>query len=474
MAIFGVVAYMNFGDIGYPRVYHRWDFFHYYIGSKYSNELGYEGIYAATAIAESELGPEHAAEVRRRSIRNLATDTVEPASVVLASPAPYKGAFSATRWEAFKNDVAWFRAQCNASWWRDMQVDHGFNPSPVWTMVGGRLASLAPASDHFLRILSALDLVLFGVLFGAIMMVFGNEVAAVTVLFWGTQWPADFVFTWGGFLRQDWLCAVILAACCAKSGRHRWAGVLVAYAAVVRVFPALLAVGVVVAAAWHWRRSRSVRPDHGAFLKGFFHGAVTLSLLAGVAVGPSSLPAFQHHIRAHARTPATNLMGLKTAVVFDYAERVEALLDTQKADPFSAWKSARAARSVARAPIFAALALSACAFLVLAMRRPQELWVTLAQSAVLLPILLESTNYYYSFLLLLPLLSALSTRFAVLSLSVAAASAAQLVWTRTAASLDVRCVVQSVLILGFGLAAAALVSRTRGHVPVHVVQCERA
>jgi hypothetical protein len=460
MTVFGIVGYMNFGDIGYVRVYHRWEFFHYYMGSKYSDELGYKRIYAATAIAESELGPTSAAEVRKRSIRNLNTDTVEPASVALDDPAPYKDRFTPERWASFKRDVRWFRAQCSADWWRDMQKDHGYNPSPVWTMLGHAVGSVAPASDTFLRFLSAIDLVLFGVLFGAVAVAFGGEVAAVVVLYWGTQWPADFVFTWGGFLRQDWICAVVLAACFAKAGRWRWSGALVAYAALVRVFPVLLAGGVFMAAAWHWCRHSELRPDHRAFFRGFFESVAALVVLASLAVGPRSFVAFQQHIRAQSQTPATNLMGLKTALIFDFAERVDATKDDKSADPFHAWKAAREIRSRARAPLFYLLALTGCTLVGWSVRRPREIWVTMAQSAVLFPLLLESTNYYYSLFLLVPLLCSLGPRFAIVALTGAALSAAGIVWARTSGAFDVRCVVQSVIFLAMGLTAAILGGRT--------------
>ena len=48
--------------------YHRWEFFHYYLGSKYDRELGYERLYHCAAVAQADSG--QANEVRARKLRD--------------------------------------------------------------------------------------------------------------------------------------------------------------------------------------------------------------------------------------------------------------------------------------------------------------------------------------------------------------------------------------------------------------------
>src|SRR5688572_302845 len=53
----------------YYDYYHRHEFYHYYLGSKYFDELGYKRIYTCTAIAEVELG--HGSQIRTGHMRDL-------------------------------------------------------------------------------------------------------------------------------------------------------------------------------------------------------------------------------------------------------------------------------------------------------------------------------------------------------------------------------------------------------------------
>src|SRR5688572_13090918 len=56
LAFASIVAYFQFFNTGYQDFYHRWEFFHYYVGSKYFRELGYDNLYRCTAVAELDLG----------------------------------------------------------------------------------------------------------------------------------------------------------------------------------------------------------------------------------------------------------------------------------------------------------------------------------------------------------------------------------------------------------------------------------
>ena len=144
LAIASIAAWFHFFRLEYSGYYHRWEFFHYYLGAKYPKELGYERIYHCTALADAETG--NIVAVRHRRMRDLSVDVLVPARQALEQPAVCKDHFSAARWEQFKADVAWLRgASGSGKWWNDMQADHGFNPSPVWTAAGHALVSIAPA-----------------------------------------------------------------------------------------------------------------------------------------------------------------------------------------------------------------------------------------------------------------------------------------------------------------------------------------
>src|SRR5205823_8586449 len=59
LGLAAIVAYFNGFNFGYPRYYHRWDQYHYYMGAKYFPELGYTNLYKCAVTAEDELGQEH-------------------------------------------------------------------------------------------------------------------------------------------------------------------------------------------------------------------------------------------------------------------------------------------------------------------------------------------------------------------------------------------------------------------------------
>ena len=64
LTILGLGAYYDFGNPNtrYPDYYHRHEFYHYYLGSKYFEEVGYTRLYECSMIAEVENG--RAADIR--------------------------------------------------------------------------------------------------------------------------------------------------------------------------------------------------------------------------------------------------------------------------------------------------------------------------------------------------------------------------------------------------------------------------
>ncbi|HQB45179.1 MAG TPA: hypothetical protein PLV85_16330, partial [Polyangiaceae bacterium] len=145
LATVAIVFFFLFYHLSYKDYYHRWEFFHYYMGSKYTKELSYKRIYICAAIADAETGNQTA--VKRRKMRDLsATNLLIPSKPFLEEPEICKSHFSEARWEDFKKDLQFFRRVSGGGYWKDMQKDHGYNPPPIWTIAGHYLSSLQPAS----------------------------------------------------------------------------------------------------------------------------------------------------------------------------------------------------------------------------------------------------------------------------------------------------------------------------------------
>src|SRR5258706_4150088 len=124
-----------------------------------------------------------------------------------------------------------------------MQNDHGYNPPPVWTVMGHFWSSLHPATDEYIRFLAYFDLCFLAGMFAAIYWAFGWRVFAVAAIFWGCQLPAEYFWTGGAFMRQDWLSWLVLSACLVRKPFYALAGAAFAYSTLFRVFPGGLLVG---------------------------------------------------------------------------------------------------------------------------------------------------------------------------------------------------------------------------------------
>ncbi|MBI5533697.1 MAG: hypothetical protein HY898_13335 [Deltaproteobacteria bacterium] len=443
LAVAAIACFFQFFHLSYKGYYHRWELFHYYMGSKYAKELSYERIYVCAAIADAETG--NLKVVKHRKLRDLRVNTLVPSSEYLAHPEQCKDHFTPEKWESFKSDLIWFRnAAGNGSWWNDMQKDHGYNPPPVWTIAGHYFSLIQPANDGFFKQLAAIDVTLTALMFIAIGWAFGWRILLVGVIFWGIQEPAPFYWTGGAFLRQDWFFLAVLAACLARKKWLFWAGFCLMYAGLLRVFPLVLWGGpgvVVLAAIWRYFTRRgetadprtikalpysdaSANPDadkpslrelwdkvwmrHARLIAG---GVVALAILfpwsLHVADGMTAWKEFTHHISVHNNTPLTNHMGLKTVIATSPSGRMKYSRDNRLLDPFERWKEDRRVRFHKYQFVYWGVIAAFAGMLALACWRIRSIWVAMALSLILVVSLVEATCYYYSIWILAALLTRL-------------------------------------------------------------------
>jgi hypothetical protein len=403
LAAMAVAAYFRFGDIGHARFYHQHELFHYYLGSKYSRELGYEGLYRCVAVAQSELGQKN--EVLVRKMMDLRTDVMVPARTALEHPEACLDRFTPERWAAFKTDVGLIRGSVRLQYWNGMQTDHGYNPPPVWTVMGHFWSSLHSATEGYLELLSLFDLALFAAMFAAIAWAFGWRVLAVAAIFWGCQLPGESLWTMGAFLRQDWLLLLVLSACLVRKRWYALGGAALAYSALLRVFPGVLAAGWAVMAAAHVVRHRRLAASHLRLLWGGALATVALVSISVAVAGADAYGGFYRHILVHKNTPLTNNMGLETVLSQSYEGRSAFTRDEKKVDPFEEWETLRRVRLHAFRPFQAVLLVALGLALVVVLRRHRSLYVALALSLAVVVAVVELICYYYSMFILSALLS---------------------------------------------------------------------
>jgi len=436
LSVLAFGAYFDFGNpkTRYPEYYHRHEFYHYYLGSKYSHELSYTRLYFCTAIAEVELG--RGSEIRKREIRDLRVNLIKPMTdtYVLSDPSQCKKYFTASRWEAFKKDVNWFWSVSRGSYWENMMKDHGYNPPPVWTMEGKFFGSFAPAGDGFFKILASLD-VLFHV--GVVLLMFwafGWRVGALATVWWGCNAPANFYWTGGAFLRQDWFFFLVASSALARKRKFFLAGAALTWSALLRVFPLIFFAGWGIIILFHivkkWRERRAgpapvveettsrkkkaasqkktterqtggllslLHPDHRRLIAGCIVAGGILIPASVVVAGPGAYREFiAHTLRTHTNTPLTNTMGLETILVHNWDGRMRFTRDDNLDDPFQGWKQGRLDRH--HKLRFVHLGIVALLFLwtAWALRRTKSLWIGQALAAPLVFALTNLTCYYYS------------------------------------------------------------------------------
>ena len=243
-ALAAVATYVDFGVFRYGTYLNEWDFYHYYVGSKYAPELGYTNLYGATLAADAETGLRY----HGREVRDLATAQTRDVRSVAAQADRYRQRFSEARWRDFVADIAWFKVQLPENRWSLVLADHGYNGTPAWSFVVGGLVtrhlSVREPLGRWLMLM--LDPVLL--LSAAIVVAwsFGMRAALLMVVFIGTHYLLSWGHLKGALLRTDFAMCSVLAVCFVKKGRHRLAGVLLGWAVLSRVFPAFLLVGPVV------------------------------------------------------------------------------------------------------------------------------------------------------------------------------------------------------------------------------------
>lgn len=260
-----------------------WNVYHYYLGSKYFDELGYTDLYVATLTADREGSKRWVGVVKEvRDLNSYQRVDIETA-MSRYNPETH---FSAARWTEFKADVEHLGTHRRAKNWRSIFVDRGYNPPPVWTAVGGQLSALAPASPAGLAWLASIDILLLFGAFAMLVRTFGVRWALLVGLLFVVS-PANVPRAIGGFLQFDWLFSIVLAVCMMQREKVLLAGVVISYAVMTRVFPVILVSAFFVPALFVLASRKTLSRDAIHFLVGFCLGCFTLfafSLLAGGGV----------------------------------------------------------------------------------------------------------------------------------------------------------------------------------------------
>ncbi len=275
--VFGLAAtaFCAFGPRGLASgEIHTWNWYHFYLGSKYFPELGYSGLYEQTLAAQIEDGGPLAGV---DSIRDLKTYQVVE---VNQSGMHRSGSFSEQRWREFKSDVASLAPRLSLQTWKRVLRDRGYNMTPTWDVIFGSLAQVVDLrSETNLQLVQWIDA---GCLIAILLLVgraFGWLTAAVFAAAF-LAFPPTAGRLLGGMVKYEWFFAFALVPVLLKREQPLAAGVALGTAACLRVFPAVFVSGFVVKTAVSLCRRNGLPSAEIRVIAGF-----ALALSIGVLIG---------------------------------------------------------------------------------------------------------------------------------------------------------------------------------------------
>ncbi len=409
--LLGVVAALSFAanyNFFVWTGFHRHELFHYYLGSKYFPELGYFELY--TCSVQALIG-EGALPAELSEITDLRTKRQRPAAEVMASAPRCRERFTPRRWDAFHADLERFHALIGDSGFQGVVRDHGYNPSPAWTLVGRTLATAVPATPAGLWFLARIDLALLLVLFAALGWAFGFDAMCVAAIAWGASGHTSYQWTGDAFLRQLWLSASVIGVCLMARKRPAASGALLALAAMERVFPACFFFGYGLRELCVWVRHKEATRGFWRFVLGASVATIGIAA-AGTMVAGRGLSVwleFAENTRGMLAFKPKNSLGLEYGLRFtraappDWREGTE----SEREESIQANKErtleARRGWQLGGLALFAALFAGAC-WRGASRDRDGELqladWEAVAMGAAAIPLLTMPGSYYLGFVVM--------------------------------------------------------------------------
>jgi hypothetical protein len=407
--VFSFGVFHNLGTFKGGGFVHYADMFHYYLGTKYFKEIGYSDLYNAVIVADTEQGNQLE---RLPFYTDLRTYQNTSRAKALEGVDRIKSLFSQHRWSAFKDDVTFFKKATGMPQTPGLMfllMDHGYNGSPVSTLILGTLANIVPVSQ--LQLLAFLDVFLVLLMSALVFRTFGFEMGALFSAYFCVNVLNPYDFISGCFLRYDWLFYIVVAVCLLERKRYAPSAIFLALAAMIRVFPAVLFYGMAVIIFKNVRATRVLDKKYKHFVLTAGLTTAVLFLLPSVYLGSIVQPwqEFAEKIAFHDRGVYVNHLGLRGIALFEPSHLslegfVEAYKSTQTNDIVRHWQDVKEAELAHKMPalLFASLLVLVCLTTIIWKRESET-------EAVLWPLVLVYTasypaHYYYAFLCLFILL----------------------------------------------------------------------
>lgn len=269
LALLSVGAYFDFGHYAkIPFYINRHDFFHYYMGAKYSREIGYLHLYPSSIIVDSENDPQY----KPKSVRDQENYRHYPLvkNIIKEKDFYKKKLFTQDRWKEFEKDTLYFRQLMGAARWQRALRDKGYNATPTWNMVGRLLTNSVPTdNDAAMLFLRMLDPALIVIMFLTVWLAFGWRVTLLGIIFFGTNFMMNQTHIKGSLLRLDWVTMMVMAISFIKLKYYKTAGLLMGYATMARIFPVIFLFGMGAKFLFDLKKTKKINPQYLSFFIAF-------------------------------------------------------------------------------------------------------------------------------------------------------------------------------------------------------------
>jgi hypothetical protein len=306
----------------YERYLHRWDAYHTVLGAKYHDELGYFDLYKCS-IAIDKKGAGHFAEVK--NVRDLRTRQVVSTKEHLRGNDCLKR-FTPERLAEFQEDLNILGASMKSSDWQRLFRDKGFNGTPFYTVVATALLAVFGTSLEQLTKLAFLDVILMLSAFASVGWAFGVRRAAIFAIFFCCFFPNRYVHMGGSILRFDYVATLAIALSALKKDKWGLAGVLMAWAGMVRIFPLVFAGAVLLKIAVEFFATRRLERKHMLFVSAFSLGmfAFLMTSFIGLDGALDDWREWWLNMKVHNKTSASFRIGFRHLFMLDGSmERVK-------------------------------------------------------------------------------------------------------------------------------------------------------
>jgi hypothetical protein len=301
---------------------HAWNAYHYVYGAKYFDELGYFDLYYASLLADRD-GDNFFKNVKKT--RSMHDYKIVPVAKALeeAEREGIRQRFSDERWEEFKRDLRTMHPYMADYKWAKCLRDLGFHPSPAFLILHKPLLNSLPIHKRkVLEKLCSVQNYLFVLTFLVACWAFGLRTTLVMVI-WMNVYYGNFHRLAGGYFSYDWFSLAVVAAALYKKGHNLLPTPLLAYSAMMRGFPGLLATH----AGLQWTVSLFKRkwPDkkRNLFVGGMVFFCLAIVLLGSTTkYGPGAWLEWKEKMHTHSNfQPLNNAkVGIKFLFAMDFSK----------------------------------------------------------------------------------------------------------------------------------------------------------